>query len=78
MAGDAVPETDAARMVIDQPGHEVQLNIRRGEVGARAQEPAALGEVAGQHAATLAAEAAELAQRTSGARERQAEGVEAR
>ena len=73
-----MPETDAARMVVDQSGHEVQLDVRRVEVGARAQETAALGEVAGQHAATLAAESAELSQHACGARERQAKCVEAR
>ena len=73
-----MPEPDAARMVVDQPGHEVQLDVRRVEVGARAQEPAALGEIAGEHAAPLAAEAAELAQHACGARERETERIEAR
>ncbi len=55
-------EPQLARMVLDQRDHEMQLDVRLGKVRPGFQEAAGFGEIAGDHAAPLAAIARDFAQ----------------
>ena len=53
-------EPQLARMVLDKRDHEMQLDVRLGKVRPGFQEAAGFGEIAGDHAAPLAAIARDL------------------